>query len=52
MSGLFIAMSIMSICAYALFILCMKIIGSTQKENSYKSTEEAISRDTNEFNKF
>lgn len=52
MLGVFVAVSVLSVCGYIIFLLFMKIIGSTQKENSYKSTEEAISRDTDEFNKF
>lgn len=50
--GIFGTMTIMSILSYLAFMLVIKIVGSTQKENKYKSTDEAIQRDTDEFNRF
>lgn len=48
--GIFGSMIILTICSYLFLFLLMKVFGSTQKETN--STEEAIQRDTDEFNKF
>lgn len=48
--GIFGSMIILTICSYLFLFLLIKIIGSTQRETN--STDEAIQRDTDEFNKF
>ncbi|MDI2112020.1 hypothetical protein [Commensalibacter nepenthis] len=49
--GIYGTMMILTIIAFSLFQFFLKIIGSTQKENAHKSLEEAIQRDTDEFNR-
>ncbi|CAI3954572.1 unnamed protein product [Commensalibacter communis] len=50
--GLYVTMMILTIIASSLFMFFLKIVGSTQKENNHKSLDEAIRRDTDEFNRY
>lgn len=50
--GMFGTLILLLIIAFSLSLFALKVIGSLSKENKYKSTEAAIQRDTDEFNKF